>query len=68
MITGYLCDLHRGTATEVQAYTGSRGLLFVCSDCWNSMADEERWKYLPVPKSARRVKPEHIRRFFSRTQ
>lgn len=44
MITGYSCDLHRGTALEVQAFLHvSRGVTFACTVCLGSMADESRW-------------------------
>lgn len=47
MITGYLCDLHRGTATEVQARQGPRGVIVhICTDCWDDMSHETQWHYL----------------------
>lgn len=57
MITGYWCDLHRGTATEVQAHVGPRGVIQICTDCWAEMGDEARWPYLRPVGPVLRVPP-----------
>jgi hypothetical protein len=55
VITGYWCDLHRGTATDVRTYEPApHAMVSICSDCWAAMADQRRHAYgLPVGPACR---------------
>lgn len=63
MITGFWCDLHRGTAIEVQAFGhAARGVTFACTVCLNGMADESRWALGSAVGPPRKVNISALRR------